>query len=82
MASQRKDRLDDPLFVTRLVWCLAIVCLLLAVADLFYAKQVEFGWESWPGFHGLFGFVAFFGLVLAGKHLRKVLMRGEDYYDR
>ena len=48
---------------------------------LFYDKHGHFGFEEWIGFHGLFGFVTFFLAVLAGKHLRRVLMRKEDYYD-
>jgi hypothetical protein len=60
----------------------AALCLLLVASDLLYRKHVHFGWEGWFGFYGFFGFVGFFFIVLAGKHLRKVLMRDEDYYDR
>ncbi len=42
----------------------------------------HFSWENWPGFFAIFGFVTFAGAVLAGKQLRKILMRKEDYYDR
>ena len=31
---------------------------------------------------GLFGFIAFIFIVFAGKALRKLVMRDEDYYDR
>ena len=37
---------------------------------------------GWFGFYAVFDFVTFFLAVLAGKELRKVLMRPEDYYDR
>jgi hypothetical protein len=38
--------------------------------------------QEYAGFYGVFGFAAFWLIVIAGKHLRKVLMREEDYYDR
>ena len=62
-------------------WVLIAALALLFCADLFYDKHAHFDWEGWFGFHALFGFLTFFGLVLAGKHLRKLLMRDEDYYD-
>jgi hypothetical protein len=83
MTPQRKRHwLDDPRNVTLLVRVLTGVCLLLVLADLLYTKHGHFAWERLFGFHGLFGFTSFFLLVLAGKHLRKLLMRDEDYYDR
>ncbi|MFV1986039.1 MAG: hypothetical protein ACC682_02055 [Gemmatimonadota bacterium] len=81
MREPGKDWLDNPRNVTRLVWALAAVCVGLVVADLFYDKHVDFRWEEWFGAHGFFGFAAFFFIVMAGKQLRRVLMRAEDYYD-
>ena len=40
-----------------------------------------FGFERWPGFYSLYGFVACGALVLAAKQLRKLLMRDENYYE-
>lgn len=37
--------------------------------------------DTFPVFYGLVGFVSFSFIVLAGQHLRKILMRDEDYYD-
>ena len=51
----------------KLFWALVVVCALLVAADLFYRKHVHFGWESWFGFYGIYGFACFFLLVLAGK---------------
>lgn len=81
--SDHDDRrwLDEPRNVTRLVWGLVVVCGALLLADLFYHKHVHFPWEEWFGIYAVFGFAAFFFIVLAGKHLRKLLMRDEDYYD-
>lgn len=74
-------RLEDPRTVKMLVWGLAAVCVALVVADLLYHKHAHFGVEEWFGVYGFFGFAAFFFIVLAGKQLRKVLMRPEDYYE-
>lgn len=38
--------------------------------------------EEWKIFNALYGFVCFAGIVLIGQHLRKLVMRDEDYYDR
>lgn len=37
--------------------------------------------DTFPVFYGVWGFLAFSFIVLAGQHLRKILMRREDYYD-
>jgi hypothetical protein len=73
--------LDDPRNVNRLYWGLVVVCILLGVADLFVHRHVHFSWESFPNFFGFFGFAAFWCVVIAGKNLRKILWRPEDYYD-
>ena len=68
--------------VKLLVRALFVACAGVLLADLFYDKHGDFGWEKLFGFQAAFGFVSFFLLVLAGKYLRKLLMRDEDYYDR
>ena len=73
--------LDDPRNVNRFYWGLVVVCVLLGVADLFVHRHVHFSWESFPNFYGFFGFAAFWCVVIAGKNLRKILWRPEDYYD-
>ncbi len=74
--------LDKPRNVTRIYWGIWIVCALLASADFFYDKHAVFGIEEFPAFYGLYGFIVCFGLVLGAKELRKIIKRGEDYYDR
>jgi hypothetical protein len=76
-----KRWLDRPGSVNKVYWALCAVCALLFLADAVYVKHPHFEAESWFGFYGIFGFIAFFGVVLAGKELRKILMRKEDYYD-
>ncbi|MFE9649139.1 hypothetical protein ACFYO0_34495 [Streptomyces sp. NPDC006365] len=76
-----RRRLDDPRNVTRIVYGLAVLCLLALVADFFYAKHPYFSVEHWPGFYALYGFTGSVGLVLTAKGLRRWLRRDEDYYE-
>lgn len=42
--------------------------------------HAHFGFETWPGFYGVFGFAVFVFIVFAGTLLRKFVRRDEDYY--
>lgn len=77
-----KHWLDRPRNVTRLVHGLYSLCGALLLADLFYEKQAHFAFERWFGFYAGFGFIACVSLVLLAKLLRRLVKRGEDYYDR
>lgn len=77
---EKKYWLDNPRNVNRLVYGLYTVCAGLFLADALYHKHVHFGFEHWFGFYAIFGFGACVGLVLTAKAMRRVLMRGEDYY--
>jgi len=80
--NERKYWLDERKNVNKIIYTLVAVCAGFLIADLFHYKHhLHFGFEHWFGFYGIFGFVACVGLVLAAKVLRKVVMRGEDYYD-
>jgi hypothetical protein len=81
MNDEKKFWLDDARNVNWLYWGLVVVCVLLGIADLFVDRHVHFSWESFPNFYGFFGFAAFWCVVIAGKNLRKILWRPEDYYD-
>ena len=59
-----------------------VICALLLSADLFIHRHVIHNWESLFGFYSVFGFVACVVLVLVAKQMRKLIMRGEDYYDK
>ncbi|HSG95295.1 MAG TPA: hypothetical protein VLA28_07225 [Afifellaceae bacterium] len=73
--------LDNPGNVNRIVYALYAVSALLLVIDPFIHKHGPFGIEHWWGFYGIYGFVCCVFLVLAAKEiLRKLVMRGEDYY--
>ena len=85
MTDEKKRWLDEPKNVDKLWRLLCGICGLLVVIELImnrHAHSEDAAWEGWPAFYGVFGFVAFFLIVIAGKHLRKLLMRPEDYYDR
>ena len=58
------------------------ICLALLAAELFYQHHPHFGIDRLPGFYAVFGFAAFVFIVYAGKGLRRLVMRSEDYYDR
>ncbi len=79
---ERRYWLDDHRNVTRIVWALVGLCVLLFFADAFYHKHALFPIEQRFGFYAVFGFVVYVGLVLTAKALRRLLMRKESYYDR
>ena len=72
---------DDPKNGSKIVWGLVARCVASVAAELFFHKHTHYGFQDLPGFDALYGFVSCVLLVLAAKQLRKVLMRGEDYYD-
>jgi hypothetical protein len=72
---------DDPKNIRRVRQVLYALCALSLVAEIFVSRHVDHPWEAVPGFYSLYGFVACTILVLVAKELRKVLRRGEDYYD-
>ena len=63
-------------------YALYIISGLLLLVDPFVQKKGKFAIEHWWGFYGIYGFIGCVFLVLAAKELRKLVMRGEDYYDR
>ncbi|MCG8556712.1 MAG: hypothetical protein MJD61_15705 [Proteobacteria bacterium] len=77
-----KRWLDHPANVRKVVWAIVAVCAGLFLADALYHKHPHFEAEEVFGFYALYGFVSFFGIVMAGKYLRKLIKRDEDYYDR
>lgn len=74
--------LDRPANVSRIYYGLIAICALLAVLGFFVDAHGELAIQHFPVFYGLFGFIAFIFIVFAGKALRKLVMRDEDYYDR
>ncbi len=82
MSDGRRHWFDDPRNTRRIVRALVAVCVLLGALDLVLHRHVAHPWEGVFGFYALYGFGACVVLVLLAKELRKLLMRGEDYYGR
>ena len=67
----------------RFIWIALIgACAASALAGFVVEMHAYFEIANFPLFYAIFGFAAFAFIVLAGQHLRKILMRPEDYYDR
>ena len=64
------------------LWIILIaLCAGFGLAGFIVDLHGYFPVESFGLFYGLFGFAVFSFIVLVGQHLRKILMRPEDYYD-
>ena len=59
----------------------AVICALLVASDFVIEKHGHYGFETWVGFQGFYGFVTCVALVLAAKKIRRIVMRDRDYYD-
>lgn len=56
--------------------------IIVTVLDLVIKRKAEFGFEKFPSFFSVYGFVACVVLVIAAKFvLRPIVKRKEDYYD-
>lgn len=85
--SEKKHIFDDPRNIKRLIRVFFLVCAVLIALDLMFHRHLSFQdgvfpAEAWFGYYSVYGFVACVILVLVAKQMRKVLMRGEDYYDK
>lgn len=84
----KRHLFDDPRHAKVVVWILFACCAVLLLLDLAIHRHPSFAdgvfdQEEWFGYYALYGFVACVLLVLAAKEiLRKLLMRGVDYYER
>ncbi|PIE15851.1 MAG: hypothetical protein CSA68_05530 [Rhodobacterales bacterium] len=71
---------DKPGSANKIFVALAVVCLLLFMADFTYEKHGHFSVEHIPGFFGFYGFIMFTGLIFAATGLRVLVKRREDFY--
>ena len=86
-SSGKRHLFDDARNVKRIIRLLFVCCALLLAADFVLHRHPSFregllDSEGWYGFYPVYGFVACVLLVLAARQMRKLLMRGEDYYER
>ena len=73
---------DKPENVKRVLKIFFSCLVVLLIGDFFVHQHAFFGWEEWPEFYAVYGFVACVVLVLVSKYvLRPLVMRDEDYYD-
>jgi len=78
----KKYLFDRPGNVKRLLGCFYGSLFVLLGLEVFVHKHPHFGWEKWPEFYAVYGFIACVVLVLVAKYvLRPLVKRREDYYD-
>lgn len=66
----------------KLWYGLLIIAGALTISEFLYEHHPHFEIEKIPEFFEIFGFIAFVFIVFAGKALRTIIMRDEDYYER
>ncbi len=71
----------SPVWGKRILGAFWAGCLILFVLDFVIPRHVEHDLEGIPGFYAVYGFVGVALLIVAAKELRKIVARGEDYYD-
>lgn len=81
MKKDEKDFFDKPENIRRLLRVFYTLCIGLVLADFVIHRHVYHSWEEIPAFYAIFGFVACVVLVILATWMRKVLMRGESYYE-
>lgn len=85
--SGKRHLFDDTRNVKRIIRLLFACCAVLLAFDFLLHRHPSFQEgvlhaEAWYGFYPVYGFVACVLLVLAARQMRRLLMRGEDYYER
>ena len=73
---------DRPAIRQRIRNVLYVICALLVVADFLVHRHTVMPLEKLPAFYTVYGFVALVTVVLLAKLLRKLVGRGEDYYEK
>jgi hypothetical protein len=63
-----------------LFWVLAVLSIILVLADLVIDRHEYFNFAESIGFFGLWGFLSFSFVVLMGWPLGRLLRRDENYY--
>ena len=83
MPEPQSDRrwLDEAGNQTKLFYALGVLCAGLFLADFAYHRHAHFSIEGTYGFYAIFGFIAYAAIVGAGWLWRRIVLRGEDYYD-
>lgn len=82
---EERSVFEKPRWIRFIWWFVPGTCAFFALMNTVLAllgkTHPHFTIDAFPVFYGVVGFVSFSFIVLAGQHLRKILMRPEDYYD-
>jgi hypothetical protein len=79
---EKKYLFDNPKNVKILLGSFYVSLVVLLLIEFLLHKHPHFGWEAWPEFFAVYGFVACVVLVIVAKYfLRPLVKRDEDYYD-
>ncbi len=90
MTEPERDKnywLEDPKTPNRVFYGVLVICILLAIPDVFnlfkilFQTEGEFELKSLLKFYSIYGALCYVALIYIAKWLRPVLMRKEDYYD-
>ncbi len=73
---------DNPNTPDRIFYVLCVLCVALVAADVIHHRHAYSDLEATWAFYCMYGFIAFAFVVQAGRVLRMILKRDEDYYDR
>lgn len=79
---KENDFFDRPQVIKWILRIFYFCCVLLVIADFAVHRHIYTDIEKVPAFYALYGFIACVVLVLIANQMRKVLMRGEDYYEK
>ena len=82
MKKKKTHFFDKKENIKKILYVFYALCALLFAADFVIHRHIYHSWEELPGFYAIFGFVACVVLVLLATQMRKLLMRGEDYYEK
>ena len=82
LAQQQNHLFDKPVNVTRVIRGLLALCIILFALDFVLHRHSNHPWDAMPGFYALYGFIGCVLLVIIAKGLRRLLMRGPNYYQR
>ncbi|NRA30246.1 MAG: hypothetical protein HRU11_08275 [Parvularculaceae bacterium] len=82
---EERSMWETPEMLKRLWIIVPATCVLFGLMNIVLAvmhkTHPHFTIDKFPVFYGVVGFLSFSFIVLAGQHLRKILMREEGYYD-
>lgn len=76
-----QDFFDKPENIKKILKVFYVICIGLVIVDFLVHRHIYHSWENIPAFYAIYGFVGCVILVLIAKEMRKVIMRGENYYD-